>query len=946
MTIQVEITTTEVGITEQVTTLAEIAGAGPQGPRGDAATIDVGQVTAVNPDQQPNVTNVGTTADAVLDFDLPLAPAFEVGDVVQVGPDDPLVITNSGTDGNIKLDFQIPQGQPGIGLLPTGGATNALLTKLSPADSDSGWTNVPTVYGLQLDTAEIAADATGRIVWDDGDQVPSFVSNGVKVRLGLETLARCRNVTGQTIPKGTAVCIVGASANRISIAPSDRTQPGSACRTLGVTLQNIPNNQLGKVSTFGLVRGLNTSAFQEGDELFVGPTPGSLTATPPPPGVRRLIVGYAVTINPSQGQLFVTLRRGLRVSEIDDTDITTPANGEVLRFDNGLWVNDALGTAADANVGDFDPAGSASSVQSNLTSHINDTQNPHQTTATQVGLGNVDNTADLDKPVSTATQTALNAKADKSTQIIAGTGLAGGGDLSTNRTIDLNSATVASLGKADTATQPGDNVSTLTNDAAYINAAGAPVQSVNTQTGTVVLGASEVGADPAGSAAGVQSNLDSHTGATTNVHGIADTSQLIVEGDARLTNERVPTDGSVTDAKVATTANIAQSKISGLTASLDAKANLVNGKVPVNELPAIAITETYVVADIAARDALTPDKGDVAIVLDRGDGQPASYIYDGTSWQKLLTPLKGVSAVTATAPISSTGGDTPTISLNDLGVTTAKLDDGAVTDAKVSATANIAPSKILGTAVVDNDARLTDQRTPLDGSVTDAKIASGGLSPTSITGTAVVTGDARLSEGAANTETVRSLGTGSTQALPGDFDIAGQAPVQSVNTKTGTVTLTASDVGAYADTNPSNFVDAAGAAAAAPVQSVAGKTGAVTLAKADVGLGNVDNTSDLDKPISTATQTALNAKADNARLINTQDGIEGGGDLSANRTLKLTSATLASLGLADTALQSGAAATAIAYDNTASSLQATNVQAAIDEIVGILANVLELNTGS
>lgn len=52
------------------------------------------------------------------------------------------------------------------------------------------------------------------------------------------------------------------------------------------------------------------------------------------------------------------------------------------------------------------------------------------------------------------------------------------------------------------------------------------------------------------------------------------------------------------------------------------------------------------------------------------------------------------------------------------------------------------------------------------------------------------------------------------------------------------------------------------AADAAPVQSVAGKTGDVTLAKADVGLGNVDNTADLDKPISTATQTALNAKAD------------------------------------------------------------------------------------
>lgn len=47
-----------------------------------------------------------------------------------------------------------------------------------------------------------------------------------------------------------------------------------------------------------------------------------------------------------------------------------------------------------------------------------------------------------------------------------------------------------------------------------------------------------------------------------------------------------------------------------------------------------------------------------------------------------------------------------------------------------------------------------------------------------------------------------------------------------------------------------------------PVTSVAGKTGAVTLAKGDVGLGNVDNTSDTNKPISTATQAALDKKQD------------------------------------------------------------------------------------
>jgi hypothetical protein len=56
------------------------------------------------------------------------------------------------------------------------------------------------------------------------------------------------------------------------------------------------------------------------------------------------------------------------------------------------------------------------------------------------------------------------------------------------------------------------------------------------------------------------------------------------------------------------------------------------------------------------------------------------------------------------------------------------------------------------------------------------------------------------------------------------------------------------------------------AAAAAPVQSVASKTGAVTLVKADVGLSNVDDTTDANKPISTATQTALDGKLNASKL--------------------------------------------------------------------------------
>jgi hypothetical protein len=52
--------------------------------------------------------------------------------------------------------------------------------------------------------------------------------------------------------------------------------------------------------------------------------------------------------------------------------------------------------------------------------NLDDGTNPHGTTASDVGLGNVDNTSDLDKPISTATQSALD---DKQNELVSGTNI-------------------------------------------------------------------------------------------------------------------------------------------------------------------------------------------------------------------------------------------------------------------------------------------------------------------------------------------------------------------------------------------------------------------------------------------------------------------------------------------------------------------------------------------
>lgn len=94
-----------------------------------------------------------------------------------------------------------------------------------------------------------------------------------------------------------------------------------------------------------------------------------------------------------------------------------------------------------------------------------------------------------------------------------------------------------------------------------------------------------------------------------------------------------------------------------------------------------------------------------------------------------------------------------------------------------------------------------------------------------------------------------------------------------VNTQAAMLALTAQvgDVAVRSDLNKSFILKTEPATALAnwqelltpvsTVTSVSGKTGTVTLTKSDVGLANIDNTSDANKPISTAQQTALNAKA-------------------------------------------------------------------------------------
>lgn len=157
--------------------------------------------------------------------------------------------------------------------------------------------------------------------------------------------------------------------------------------------------------------------------------------------------------------------------------------------------------------------------------------------------------------------------------------------------------------------------------------------------------------------------------------------------------------------------------------------------------------------------------------------------------------------------------------------------------------------------------------------------------------------------------------------------------VTSVNGKVGAVTLNADDVGAsQPGDNVSDFTNDAGYLTsgdlpAPPVTSVNSMTGAVVLAPTDLGLGNVDNTSDANKPVSTSQQAALDGKepifskgslvaGTGVTLSGTiANRLVGGGNVTINAANSLTASSGIQITTGNIAPVYGTAANTIAQGN-------------------------------
>lgn len=198
--------------------------------------------------------------------------------------------------------------------------------------------------------------------------------------------------------------------------------------------------------------------------------------------------------------------------------------------------------------------------------------------------------------------------------------------------------------------------------------------------------------------------------------------------------------------------------------ALDAKADLVGGKIPTSQIPAIALTDVYVVADETEQLALTAQEGDIAVRTDENK----SYAHNGgsagdmTDWTELLTPTDSVLSVngqtgavtltttnisegdnlyfTVARAISALTGQNISLFTNDAGYLT--IDDVETTKTFSFTIENPTESETISLgAINDEETTITEVRAYTIGASTDCtfQLEERGETTPNTTGTSIMT---------------------------------------------------------------------------------------------------------------------------------------------------------------------------------------------------------------
>jgi hypothetical protein len=205
-------------------------------------------------------------------------------------------------------------------------------------------------YGLTTDYVAfdlnpVAGAGAGQIVYDGQTGSLTYLLNNslVPSHIGQTLHAYVHNAEAVQINKGEAVYLYEATGNKASVKLAYNTSDATSAKTLGLAAEDIGAGQNGLVITVGQLQGVDTSAYNEGDTLYLGSTAGSWTATKPYAPNHLVYLGIVEKAN-ANGEIYVRVQNGYELDEIHDVDLITtpPVNGDVLTYNGSLWVAQAV----------------------------------------------------------------------------------------------------------------------------------------------------------------------------------------------------------------------------------------------------------------------------------------------------------------------------------------------------------------------------------------------------------------------------------------------------------------------------------------------------------------------------------------------------------------------------------------------------------------------------
>jgi hypothetical protein len=173
---------------------------------------------------------------------------------------------------------------------------------------DRAISNVAQVDAVEFNQNPAAASRLGQAKWNKSDQTLDLrMEYGVTQQIGQEQYARVANTTGVTIPNGTVVGFVGATANALLVEPYLADGSAPSLYILGVMTHDLPDSgEKGYCTTWGFVRDLDTSAFAVGDLLYASPTvAGALTNVKPTAPDNVIPLATCIISNATAGLIFV-----------------------------------------------------------------------------------------------------------------------------------------------------------------------------------------------------------------------------------------------------------------------------------------------------------------------------------------------------------------------------------------------------------------------------------------------------------------------------------------------------------------------------------------------------------------------------------------------------------------------------------------------------------------